>query len=235
MLTDGTPNAVDATQDALKAPDASGATGERPSDAPETITRAEHNRILADSQSKKDKTIAQLTKERDTFKAKTEEYSARADRATAEREEAEKALDDAVRDNPDQEEILKLKRELRSTIAAEKAALKKERDAFAQEKEAHGSEWETHAAEIEESKQNKWDKVVSDTAQAVGGDAAKLKATALEFGVTEPDKLKKLANTLWPVPVVKADSGRTLGGGLNLDGASPREKIKAGLAMQKKK
>jgi chromosome segregation ATPase len=213
---------------------------------PRTYTQIEVDQLVKERHSKLDSQIATLTKEketlakeketlakeRDSFKSQAEEATQKAEQATTAREEAEKELDTAVAGDASQEEILKLRRELRSTIAAEKAAIKKERESLAREKETHGKEWQTQAERIKKAEQAEWDGIVFEAAKAVGGDAAKLKEKAAEFEITDPEKLKKLANTLWPMPVVKPDSGRTAGGGGDLNKMSGKDLLIKGFSKK---
>ena len=79
-----------------------------------------------------------------------------------------------------------------------------------------------------------------DAAGTVIGSPEKLKEVCESIGATTEEQIQTVADTLWPdavttaVPALKILSGTTSGGAPSLDGKSPEEKVKLGLAKLNK-
>ena len=108
--------------------------------------------------------------------------------------------------------------ELVAAATEQVAALTAERDALRSSREALAAEL---AGAQRAAREAEWRQLIVTAAAGVKGDAepgvraAKLKAKAEEYGITDGEKLKTLAADLWPQPGVQPDSGRTEGGGQN--------------------
>jgi hypothetical protein len=206
----GQPSA--ATQDPSAAPHQSPAPGE--DDYLRTYTPEQVAQVVKDRHSKLDKTIAQLTRERDILKTSHDALSTQFADLQRRIDEADEAK---YKDDPDGLDIYQRRKKLLS----EQAAVKAEREALAKEKQ-------DNAARLQKAAAAEWEAVVAEVASAVKGDANKLEAKAAEYGVTDGEKLRGLAGDLWPSGV-KADSGQTSGGGTDINKLSPREQIARGL------
>ncbi len=186
-----------------------------PSTTTQTYTQEQVEKLVNERHSKLDKTIAQLTKERDSFKASHDSLSAQFADLQRRIDEVDEAK---YKDDPDQLDIF----QRRKKLLAEQAALKAERDALAKEKQDN-AERLAKAAEVE------WDGTVLEIATAAKGDAAKLKEKAAQYGITDAGKLRGLASDLWPAGITP-DSGQTSGGSTGLPAdASSRDRIAKGL------
>lgn len=163
----------------------------------DSLLRERHSKLDKELAAR-DKTIAQITKERDTFKTRLSEAETATEAASATVKDLEKDLEAAVDGNADQSEILKLKRELRGAISAKEAALKKERLAFEEERQSHAKEWESKADKIKKADEAEWDGIVAESAKAVEGDAKALKDAAAELGISTKEQLQTLAKRLYP-------------------------------------
>ena len=174
-----------------------------------------------------------IVKERDTLKTKVTEAETSATRATETVKDLEKDLETAIAGDADQADILKLKRELRTAVAAERVAIEKERTAFEAERKSHDDEWKSKSEMIKKSEQLEWDGIVFEVAKVVEGDARSLREAAAELGIEKKESLEVLAKRLYPTkPLIDGQpmSLDTKGGTNALpETASARERITKGL------
>ena len=208
-------------QDELQKSGRSSAEPEEKPPVAKTFTQEQVDKLLGEVQGKKDKTIASLTKERDTLKSQLEEVTTQAQQATELRKELEKDLDAAVSDNSDQSEILKLKRELRTAVVAEKDAIRKKEKELIDQKESHDKEWESRQSEITLARSENLAIIAWDIAEEYqGGNAEVLKGLCEDAGQLTEEFARKSAARLWPKkteipnPLTegKPDPGGTSGG-----------------------
>ncbi len=172
--------------------------------------------------------------ERDNFKAELETQK----KALA---EILKRQDDAelerVRDDPDQLQILQDKRRARE----EREAVKREREAFETERLQHAE----RLAKAEVAERNDTiNKIVSEYQYS---DRATLEKLVSKAKATSEEDIRDLADTIWQKnepgndqhpsseekTTLKVDSGRTAGGGDNLEGKTSKELISKAYSKKK--
>ena len=228
------------TQEALPEKGQSSEEGKNPS---QSYNQEQVDALLRERHSKLDNEVASLKKqidsigkERDTFKSQLAEAQSAHAKATELVKDLEKDLETAVAEDADQADILKLKRELRTAVAAERETLGRERKAFEDERKAHNTEWESKAEKIKQAEETEWEMTVFDVAKTVEGDAPTLRTAADELGITSKEALEKLAKRLFPPkPLVDGEPASLDGrGGTDFSHMTPEEKISYGLAHPKK-
>jgi uncharacterized protein involved in exopolysaccharide biosynthesis len=179
-----------------------------------TYTKDQVERLVGEQHARLDGAIAQITKERDALKAAHQTVASQL-------VELQRRIDEAdveeLKNNPDELDMYQRRKDLRE----EQTALKAEKDALERDRAAH-------AERLQKATELEWDAAVGEAAATVKGDAARLKAKAAQYGITDPEKLRGLAADLWPSGV-HADSGQTNGGGTDLNKLPAREQIARGL------
>lgn len=198
-----------------------------PSNAPKTYTEEELNKRHA----KLDKTIAQLTKERDGLKQDLGSTNGRLDELQRRIDEAEA---EGARDNP---ELLNLYQE-RKKLRDEKAQLQSDRKKLEEERASHEEE-------LTIARETRREIEIWDIAKAHGVDANTLKEKCQKFNLTSNEQVEEMAQTLSgskpqegdaPKQPLKADSNVGSGGAQSFtdvrfdkDAPSASEMIRKGL------
>ncbi len=194
----------------------SGASGGSPSQ-PRTYTQDQLDTLIRERHSKLDTEIATLKKERDGLKSSHDSLSQRLADVERRSEEEEETR---VKDNPEEHDLFTRRKKLK-----ELELTQNQRKADLDAREATLKEREAKQAEAD------WTATVSGIASAAKGSAEVLKAKAAELGVSDPEKLRTLALTLWPQSGPVHDSGHNEGGGPDLSQMSPRQKILKGMQI----
>jgi vacuolar-type H+-ATPase subunit I/STV1 len=179
-------------------------SGGQPSDKespsqPQTYTQDQLDKLISERHSKLDKSLAALTKERDTLKSSHESLSAEFAELQRRIEEEEEAR---YKDDPQELDVYQRRKKVREAEAAHK---KRQSDLDARETAL--KDREAKAAQVE------WEGLIFEVATAAKGNAETLRKRAADLGITDPEKLKTLAVTLWPQTGDKPDSGKSEGGG----------------------
>ena len=148
----------------------SGDQGGNPSQ-PQSYTRDQVDKLLNEGHSKLDKTIADLTKERDGLKTSHESLSQRLAEIERRREEEEEAR---VKDDPDELDLYTRRKKAKETELAHQ-----QRQADLDARENTLKEREARQAERD------WAGTVAGVAAAARGDAETLKTKAAALGISE--------------------------------------------------
>jgi chromosome segregation ATPase len=225
-LTSGKPDSTPAVKEGSTSP------------APETITRAEAQKLvsdaLADAGRKHKAELEPIIKERDTFKSQAEQAQKAADLATSNLNETQENIASLEEDlktlsetNPDSAEIVKIKKELRAEKSKLNQEVQKEKDALADLRKTLNSEREQFAGVVSEAQALR---LAVDTFEVAedfeGGDSERLKVLCEDRieATGKPmsrEDVEKLAGKLWSKktaqpkkvePALLNDSGVTNGG-----------------------
>lgn len=196
--------------------------GEGSTSPSETFTKAQLDKAVSDALAKAGRT----NKDFELREARIKEMESRI--SDFERRQAE-AEEEKYRNDPDGLAKLRKERELR------------ERERRLNEQES------LTKAEKEELAQLRQERAVSKIAKEKGVDADQLLTKSADLGLTDAERISKLADTLAALPKdttpppetpktppLKVDSNRGSGGNGNLDDLSPDEKIRMGLNKRKK-
>jgi len=173
-MPDGNANNQDALPHSISSGQASGGRssdgGQNPSQ-PQSYTRDQVDKLLNEGHSKLDKTIADLTKERDGLKTSHESLSQRLAEIERRREEEEEAR---VKDDPDELDLYTRRKKAKETELAHQ-----QRQADLDARENTLKEREARQAERD------WAGTVAGVAAAARGDAETLKTKAAALGISE--------------------------------------------------
>ena len=219
------------TQDKPKDLSASGAGLEGKKESTEakperTYTESEYKRAVGTAGQKLKADLDAVTAERDTLRGQLATITEEITEAKASIEDLTKQIDVEAGEDPERKGLIKLRKDKE----AELKALKVER-----------------AAVAETAKENikfKRDQLVYAVADEYGTDYDRFMANADRLKANDRESLVAVAETMGLKLKVEVESeiephipasGKTSGGGIDLDALSPREKIEKGLEQKKKK
>lgn len=166
------------------------------------------------------------------FNRKIKEVESRESKLAEWEKTKEAAELEEAKGNPEKLNVLQERKSLRQL----KAELEAEKQQLLAEKAQHSERL---------SKVEKWEREqsIASIAKEVNGDTAILMAKADELGLSDTDKIKALARTLWqgtsqtqpknPNPA-NVFNGKTNGGGSDLKGLSARQLLKLGVEQKLK-
>lgn len=221
-LEDATPKATEPTP---------GKEEPSPKEEPKTLTIDEAERLAQLARMDAGRERKEMEVERDSVKAQLKVKNTELEEIVAEREKLKTEIDDLTSDDPKKFDIIKRDTDLRER----ERKLKTDTTSLEADKQAHGEE-------VKLAKDTLREVFIWETATKYeGGDPVKLKELCETFGATTAEQIVKVAEALWPkkdkelgTPPLKPFSGRTSGGGIDVDSLSPREKIDEGIRQKKK-
>lgn len=196
---------------------------ESTSQTPQTFTKEEVQKQISDALAK----VGREAKAIETAKKDIEAREVRLKVAEQAREDAE--LDGAINEVPEGE-----RESQRQTLKTYKDKLRADRQALTEREKTLAikeAEWEDS---INEAQELKFEMMVFEIAGKNGVSAEVLKDKAAKLKITDENGIEELALVMpKKTDVLPPDSGKTAGGGIDLDGMSPSEKIAYGLRNKK--
>jgi len=197
-----------------------GTEGTSQDTTPETLTRADHLKILSDEKAKMGRELKAAKAEADRVKAELESIKPQLDELRRKQDEQD---EEEAKGSPESLRIYQKQKQLRDQeaqlrqrqVELEKKALEQE------EKLRYADEARTEMAIISIALESHL-------------DIGELKEAAREFNLTTEEQVSKLAERLSSKKLPpRGDSGKTVGGTPDFDKMSPTELIKYGLSQKK--
>ncbi|KKN32956.1 hypothetical protein LCGC14_0808650 [marine sediment metagenome] len=205
---------------------------------PESSTPEQVTKLVSDALAKQGRehraALLPITSERDSLKTQLTGRDGEITDLTGERDDLKAKIDDLASDDPQRFNLVKRE----SALTTQVNQLRTDRRTLEADKATHATAKKLTDDTLREITVMDVATAKKDASGKAIGNPEQLKEVCEKIGATTEEQIQTVADTLWPDAVTPATaalkilSGATSGGAQGLNGLSPEEKVRKGLAAK---